>query len=81
LTGNAISIGERRNTKFWAKNLRDRGHFEGLSVDRKIILKWMRKKEFVEHFFPDQNMDQWRTVLNTYEIQIFIKGGKFLESR
>jgi hypothetical protein len=39
----SMGIGEV-TTVFWWRNLRERDHLEGLSVDRSIALKWIFKK-------------------------------------
>jgi hypothetical protein len=31
------------NTQFWWGNLKERGHLEDISIERKIILKWILK--------------------------------------
>ena len=37
-------VGVKLHTGFWWGRLRERGHFEKLGVDGKIILKWIFKK-------------------------------------
>jgi hypothetical protein len=51
LSGNAISIGEEEmHTMFWTKNM-DRGHFEGLSEDRRTDIKMDAKEISCGGFF------------------------------
>jgi hypothetical protein len=44
--GNVACMGETRNAyKILFKNLKGRDHLEDLGVDRRVILKWILRKE------------------------------------
>ena len=42
--GACYTAGERRNTRFWWGNLKERDHSEDLEIGERVILKWMLKK-------------------------------------
>jgi hypothetical protein len=58
--------GEFRTVFLWG-NLRERDHFEFLSVDGKIILKWNFRKyyEDVEWIDVAHVKNKWRAFVNT----------------
>jgi hypothetical protein len=55
-------------TTFWSESLKGRDHSEDLSVDGRIILKWILEEkgwEGMDGIHLAQDRDQWRAVVNT----------------
>jgi hypothetical protein len=65
---------------FSLENFKRRDHPEDLGVDGKIILKWILREigwEVVGWIHLSQDRAQWRTLLNSNEPSVSIKGGEF----
>jgi len=60
---------ERRDvcTEFWWEYFRERDHLEELSIDERIILKWILKLQDgrVEWMDLAQDRNRWRALVNT----------------
>jgi hypothetical protein len=68
-------------TEFWLENRKGRDHLQTLSIDGRIILKYILNICYdVDRIELVQNMDQWRACVNTAMKHAFIKDGKFLTS-
>ena len=55
------------HTEFWWENVRERDHLEELSIDERIILKWIFKLQDgrVEWMDLAQDRNKWRALVNT----------------
>jgi hypothetical protein len=54
------------HTGFWWGDLRERDHWEDLSVDGRIILKWLFKKwdRVMDWIDLAQDRDRWQALVN-----------------
>jgi hypothetical protein len=71
--------GRKMPTKLWLEKLKERDHSEDLSVDGKIILKWILFLEVVYCIHLPHDRDLWRAFVNTVmNLLSYTKGGEFL---